>query len=467
MADRARRARYARRARSRGCRRRRRAAPGGPARTRRGPIGTSRSVSDLGAPGARRGGRRRCGGRRSARPPWPRTRRPRARCASPRPWPAACGPCRAAGRRRVIAASAAVRQAHRRRRAAGGRTAVADARSSGVVEHDRILDDRARRHEHVVDALRGRPADAGRRPSSSSPRRRRRRAPPPTHRPILPPTSSASAPRPGQLVEVADDDGAGTAPAGRSMSSRGLAPPRRLVVVRREVDVEHPHGPPSGVDRDVDADAPPPGPDRPAAARNALDARRSRCGVSTARPSARWTTGQCLRAQRRDRASTAPPASRAAWRRWTSWRATTSGACGADDGGDGGDVEALRALHVPGQRPARGRSLTCASAWQRGARPSRTVERMAAVPPFLHPFAKPTRAGVHRHRPGRGRARLGHRRQRVRRRDGQPVVLRRRPRARRDRRRRRRPAAHDRRLLLLRPVLQRAGRRARRARSSS
>ena len=53
--------------------------------------------------------------------------------------------------------------------------------------------------------------------------------------------------------------------------------------------------------------------------------------------------------------------------------------------------------------------------------------------------------------------------QRVRRRHGQPVVLRRRPRPRRDRRRRRRPAAHDRRLLVLRAVLQRAGRRARRA----
>ena len=61
---------------------------------------------------------------------------------------------------------------------------------------------------------------------------------------------------------------------------------------------------------------------------------------------------------------------------------------------------------------------------------------------------------------------MGRRRQRVRRLHGQPLVLRRRSRAGRDRRRRRRPAAHAGRLLVLRPVHERAGRRAGRAASS-
>ena len=153
-----------------------------------------------------------------------------------------------------------------------------------VVEHGRILDHRARRRQDVIDALRRRPAPPIAGASSSSPRRHRH-GPAARRRSTRPPTSSAWAPRRGWSLRSPTTSGAGTCRPARSISRRGLDPARLVVVVRREVDVEHPHDDGARVDRDVDADPAPPRPDRPAA--DPERARRRRCGAASAPPGPR------------------------------------------------------------------------------------------------------------------------------------------------------------------------------------
>ena len=134
-----------------------------------------------------------------------------------------------------------------------------------------------------------------------------------------------------------------------------------------------------------------------------------------------------------------------------------------DHVGDGGGVDAAGTLQVPREhavRSSRGSLVIAAQPgkWVRGYGRSRELST-ACLPP---PVRQPGPAELRLDRPRGGRDGVGRRRHRVRRRDGQPVVLRRRPRTGRDRRRRRRPARHPRRLLLLRAVHQPTGRRARR-----
>ena len=134
---------------------------------------------------------------------------------------------------------------------------------------------------------------------------------------------------------------------------------------------------------------------------------------------------------------TEPRRGRTAWRRhWTDrWlRRSSSSAVGPR--------HLLRAectRHCRRYRPPRGQLDSCLPAPVRQAHPRRSSCAIVR---------------------GEGALRVGRRRPRARRRDGQPVVLRRRPRSGRDRRRGRRAAAHARRVLVLRPVHQRAGRRA-------
>ena len=97
-----------------------------------------------------------------------------------------------------------------------------------------------------------------------------------------------------------------------------------------------------------------------------------------------------------------------------------------------------------------------------GARCAQNLGFDGGVPnTFLHPFAKPTRREFVTIVRGEGALRVGRRRQRVRRRDGQPLVLQRRPRPAREIADA--VAAQLRtlgRLLVLRPVHQRPGRRS-------
>ena len=133
-------------------------------------------------------------------------------------------------------------------------------------------------------------------------------------------------------------------------------------------------------------------------------------GVSTARPSAAATIGQCLNAQRRDGIARARPA-------------PAPGAAGSPaaptTSGDGRAMTAATAATSTPCEPCTFQVSTRTrdrrprrQQWQTAGRRSRTVGPMPPppCPPFLHPFAKPHDAVVHRHRARRRRPRLGSRR---------------------------------------------------------
>ena len=213
-----------------------------------------------------------------------------------------------------------------------------------------------------------------------------------------------------------------------------------------------PSGRPSVVDRGVDADTAPPVPERrsPQRERRRTD---QRCGSARRGPRRGRTTGQCLNAHRRDGMASALGQRR----RLAPLDLLQGDDVGRERGDDGSDGRRRRRPAEPCTFQVSTRTAPslhaatvadrCAPvAYRRPAWPLPRCRRSCTRSPSR---PEPSFTVIAR---GEGALVWDADGQRVRRRHGQPVVLRRRPRARRDRRRRRRPAAHDRRLLVLRPV---------------
>ena len=169
---------------------------------------------------------------------------------------------------------------HRRdheRQVVGQRGELVDARCRRRPR--RVHDRRARRRQHVVDALRRRPA--GRWPGGPVRRARRigRRRRATAHAAVDPAGDGARRGHraPGIVVEVADDERRRAAPAGareHDAASRAARGRRRGARGGRRAAAS---GPPR-VDRDVDPDPSPPVPERRPAQHERRGRRTSRCG---------------------------------------------------------------------------------------------------------------------------------------------------------------------------------------------
>ena len=186
---------------------------------------------------------------------------------------------------------------------------------------------------------------------------------------------------------------------------------------------------PSDVDRGVDPDPAPPRPERRPAERGRSSRRRGGAASARRAPRAGWTTGQCLNAHRRSTASTAPPPGRRrgaagppAGRRRPARRRGRSPATASTS-------TPMGALHVPGQHR---RLEHGAQRWQIGCATRRVPSaRWPTCPASCTRSPSPARADFTVIARGEGALVWDAERARVRRRHGQPVVLRRRSRARR------------------------------------